>query len=569
MSEVIQQMVKDQILLTQSIANLGWKFVNEKDNEKECETLYLTQCNRYLHQHLLKYFKTDFLFCSFSYLNNNNTFSSVPYLFYSDIPYSDDFKEDYWKAVSWYTNIPDNTFSIPDIVKGIMGVNYVDKQIPRIKELIWYLIDILLLEQKILASTELTLYYGGKDPKSLLIFNHNTKSSSENFENNEQDRFWMFDLNKFDVPVITNTKDFEIVKGYSKIPNTFLDILRTENFNYNAQEEPNLTDDKLVSYLKQIYIYKLIGQTNKFKDFYFYFLKTFSHFTAFRGVFLLGFNRKLELNEILFLESLNYRILSNVVLKRIERLIVEKENLKYQKSINYTVHQLKTTIEGLFSDPLQQLKELYPENEEIKMLIESKDIVLSTASVLNLITKVEEDSNIDISDLINSHLFSNKKCDIDINNVLYRISKHRKGKKDSRVNLIPEKIIDFVQELYYKNIYPSNNFYLLFFLTLTENANEHGLGDYETGIVDLHLNYDSIQREFFAWNIARNDSPVPEIESVKGNIKLFNALLRILKIGYIYFRKEKNEKNESIFYTILKLNNNVELQIHSHQYFMD
>lgn len=284
-------------------------------------------------------------------------------------------------------------------------------------------------------------------------------------------------------------------------------------------------------------------------DHFVYLIKPYTKHKQFNVVLILGVKIPLQANDFHLLRLLIYRFVSEVAIKKIE----EAEKTITKTSINYSIHAIKTTLGGLMDKPLTSLENKYPNDNDVRMVKESKDIVEELAAILNLVTKLEEGGTISLDDLKKSKLFSEEQNGIDVKKLFQKIERHRKDKGDAKKVVTEENNInELIPIIKYQSLYASEHFYLLFFLTLIENAFDHGYHDWITNSTQLKLNYDSSTKEFSALNLAKDNSPVPSMESVQGNIKLFHSLLEALGIGYMNFEKE--ERGDDIdFKTILKL----------------
>lgn len=291
-------------------------------------------------------------------------------------------------------------------------------------------------------------------------------------------------------------------------------------------------------------------------DHFVYLIKPYANHKQFNVVLIFGLKVPLLANDFHFLRLLIYRYVSEVAIKNLE----EAEKLKTKTSINYTVHSIKTMLGGLMDSPLKALEANYPTDSNVRMIRESKEIIEGLASILNLITKIEEGGTITLDDLEKSKLFSSSQIGFDIEQLFQKIESHRKYKGDSKKVVIERSNVEeLIPILKYKTLYFSELLYFLYFLTLIENAFEHGKTDFETGSIILKLNYDSSKKEFIASNLSRNDTAPPKIESVQGNIKSINRLITVLGIGFIKFENQPDENNSNQnefdfnFKTILKI----------------
>jgi hypothetical protein len=245
-----------------------------------------------------------------------------------------------------------------------------------------------------------------------------------------------------------------------------------------------------------------------------------------------------------------------------QKKVIELENIKYKVNINYTVHSIKTMLGGLMETPLNSLAIKLPFDEDVKMVKESKEIIENLVSILNLITKVEENQSIKEIDLVNSKLFNYKNQSIDMDKLFIKINEHRKKKGDGKhVNLTMNNLDKFTEYIKYKSLFATENFYLLYFLTLIENAFDHGKLDFYSNSIDLSIHFDSSAKKLFASNIADDPEPPPSMDLIKGNIKLFNTLLNFLNIGHISFHKDiitnaEDEDKVFMFKTTLNINGN-------------
>jgi len=364
---------RDQLKLISELARTGAEFINAPNQDHNNDIEYITQCNKLVHQYLLSGYGNDFIYSSFAYLNEEKVFSSVPYFFYAK-PANGFDTEHYWQSVSWHTDIPGNGHPKPALAETVnSSENYKSRNLGTVKEMMRYLITKLIGEEQILSVTELLLSYNKMSPRNFLLY-----FSGSDVSDAVKERFISINLKNIPSLKINSTDEFEKVKPYSEVPQYLLDELineinKTAVTDANDTCQPVLTQERAITFSKLLAIYRRICDCDARANYYFYFLKPITFYEEFRGVFLLGFNRKLNPEEIVFIENINYRILSDVIHSRIKKLTALQENAKNTSHVGHLLrYRLSPPLQYilLLQKEITALAKKMPglETEEIKKL---------------------------------------------------------------------------------------------------------------------------------------------------------------------------------------------------------
>ena len=587
---------KEQIELIRKLADEGERFVNSSGENEISEIDYLTVCNRKIYEYFLERYKQNFIFSSFSYLNQENEFSSVPYLFYAGAKCEEVNSDDYWKAASWNTDIPGSRFALSGELNKIVDDNYRNKNIGLIKELIWYLINVLIPGKGILTVTELLLLFGKKDPRNIKIFQSGTekkdapqKPDERNSESNDStDRYLQFNLGDFDIPEIQSINQIDEAKPFLRIPDSVLEILKSPDFNYangissSTKVDPTkLNDERIQSFKKLLNVYKQIGYINKNSEYNFYFLRPITFYQEFRGVFLFGFNEKLKPLDILFIENLNYRILSDVVVKRVtKKSEIEQDTVRTQLvfSVGHFLKHKTNKVPSLLSNVKKNIKDASISEDEIKRLIHrdletaklTSERIHKLALIIDIIAKSFDGKNYyREADIKNKEEYFTTET-IDLKMLIQKAHRDDFGEViDLKLGELPENFGLEIEPFIYnehlqKNILPSQLFYEEILTEIFENCKQKAKQEKDKKR-ELQLTIETINLDEGAFKclVLTNklfdrtqfdelESLIPlenEFAEIDENIRKISGIvfldtfLTVTETGYLLFKRSSKEGN--------------------------
>ena len=596
---------KEQIELIRKLAEEGRKFVNASEENEISEMQYLTVCNRKIYEYFLDRYQENFIFSSFSYLNYENKFSSVPYLFYSGAKYEDVNSDEYWKAVSWNTNTPANQILLTGNLNKIINDNYRNKNIGLIKELIWYLINYLIPDDGVLTVTELLLRFGKEDPRNFKIFQERelntgdklTKTKNKDLKGDSIERYVRFDLGNFQIQKIQNFNTINEVKPFLKIPDSAIEMLKSGEFNYTSTKISSekidftkLTDEHIQSFKKLLNVYKQICYINPNEEYNFYFLRPITFYQDFRGVFLFGLNEKLDPLDILFIENLNYRILSDVIIKRITKKSErEQHNVRTQLvfSVGHFLKHKTNKVPSLLVNVKKNIDGVDISEENMKKLIHrdlktaklTSERIHKLALIIDIIAKSFDGKNYyRENDIKNKEDYFTTEA-INLKELIQKVhNEDYEGVIDLKMDMLPEhfdlEIDPFIyNEALSKNILPSHLFYEEILTEIFENCKlkakqeSNKMRELQMAIETLNLAegpfkclvltnklLDKTQFEELEGLIPKED----EFKRIDENIRKFSGIifldtfLNATETGYLLFKR--SSKGDRYFFSVaLKL----------------
>lgn len=264
-----------------------------------------------------------------------------------------------------------------------------------------------------------------------------------------------------------------------------------------------------------------------------YLIKPYTYHTEFNVILVLGTTEPIQASDFHLLRLLMYRFSSEVAILKLIR--AGKELSK--ATINYGAHAVRTSVRGLLFSPIANLRRKYPEEESFAYLDTGVKLVYALATVLNLIAKVESTGSLNRSDLDQSELFSERQDLPKISGLLDLVELHRRGKgEELEIKVEPNNADEFVADLRFGDWRPTDPFWLLFLMTIFENAAYYGAPDYYSGIIEIDFKYDRATKTFYVTNQTDDDSEVGE---PRGNFQIINKLLEGLNVGRLTIRDKE------------------------------
>ncbi|WEK36470.1 MAG: hypothetical protein P0Y53_03070 [Candidatus Pseudobacter hemicellulosilyticus] len=328
------------------------------------------------------------------------------------------------------------------------------------------------------------------------------------------------------------SRDFGSYRYYKKFfrrlvhedSNPFLKI--TTN---NPQPDDIRQFDKLLSVFAEISA-GLPGNS------YFYFLKPVTFQSLSNVVLLLGLKRELTPDEIvLWLEKTN-SILSVIHDKRLHIREQDQAQIELLQSISASTHAIQTTLNTVFSAPLNSLKKNLPDDECVRQLITAKETLLLNGRLVNLLSKlgVHNGSYQDKEHiLLGSEFFSNRGKSINIKELMVsRINIFNQDKTNSGKTIKAEfSGPDSISEDFfrYENLFATDSFIEILLLTIIENCNTHGLMEDYSVTVNVLIDESSIVFSNRKKPSGKDLNSVPK----SGNFRVLESILKKLNAGSI------------------------------------
>lgn len=367
-----------------------------------------------------------------------------------------------------------------------------------------------------------------KDIETAMFFYSGTKplQIKEEFGNEN----YAIDLSKF--------------KQYSNI-NDFINYneraFEQTAFYKRSDEVPiNLSGTKsnVSSIGRTIYYYiEIADRLRKAKeiDLYVYFIRSPLHsFVSQNGLLSLAVKKELTPEQYGLAYLIFHRFQSELYIEAEKEKSKINEQNEALKNISVSTHAIKTLINNEFSPILHSLELQYGGEERLKMLISSRDKLLSFSELINLMSKISlpERNHDEIKNhLKNSTFYSEKYNIINLKALKEKIIKTRNYNPNAtpvEINIGQETEIS-KSFLEYKDIYPTENFYEFIVFTAIENVIKFG-SEYV-----LNINYSNNKLL-----ISNKSNRIKKKIDFTGNFRIFKSILQNLNIGdFNAFQDEK------------------------------
>lgn len=215
----------------------------------------------------------------------------------------------------------------------------------------------------------------------------------------------------------------------------------------------------------------------------------------------------------------------------------EMAQMELLKNISASTHNFKTTINTLFSAPLNSLRLQQSDDRRIELLTQAKETLLLNSELVNLLSKLSIPGYGKESKekaLIDSKLFAESSKKIDLKKIItdrleiWHLDTTNKLKEIVLTN--KNEIILDADFLKYENLFPTERFFEMIVLTIIENCSRHAELDENYKVA---LSVTASKRELVFSNKKENSkSP----DALTGNLRIIDSLLILLdNIGKVSF----------------------------------
>lgn len=306
--------------------------------------------------------------------------------------------------------------------------------------------------------------------------------------------------------------------------------------NNNPSDEDKAQFDKLISVFAEV-------SSDTDGDCFYYFLKPVTFQDLYNVVFLLGVKKELTPDEIELWLDKTRTILSIIADKKLKKQKIDEANVTYLKGMSATTHALKTTLNTVFSAPLNSLKSDLRDDLRVQLISDAKETLLLNAEVVNLLSKLNittysEESK--IKALKESGLFEagqtpvNLKALIESRLNIWHMDKSGSLKEISLdFNCNTEINKNFLQ---FQDVSPTERFYEMIILTVIENCNRHANSN--DFMVKLRVEMDEHTITFI--NKLKPNGVNFNHKELSGNYLILNSILKNLNIGHVTLGSENN-----------------------------
>ncbi|MER0441577.1 hypothetical protein [Emticicia sp. W12TSBA100-4] len=353
--------------------------------------------------------------------------------------------------------------------------------------------------------------------------------------------------------------------------------LSVKNFVRNLHLKFDQVSNKIANWMDFNRAYVTIAENNGISDYFIYAIRPYAFQDKFNSILVIHASRQLTEEEAILIELLLHRFSSELAILEIERLSkIEMERIKTIEqietlnNISASTHAIKTFIGSKFSPLLNSLAFKLKDSPLITLiarLIQSKDDLLYSAELINLMSKISQ-TDLPTSKILeyleSTQFFANTQTIIDLKQIFDSLLAIKLDKNENPRFAILKKIrlvyyensleiennLDLTGIFSFQNIFPTIRFYEFLCATILENSDKHSGLNTKT----IQIIHEKERRQLlFKSEIAaiKISSTGDEITEFTGNFRVFNALLTQLRIGNLRLYKIANES-----YFTMELNYN-------------